>query len=78
MSFLEQERGYQLDGILWWQHEEFTSINQQLGSLSFSIHCTPGPYARPRNYCWKWSGCYRRLSIFRPLWPNRFIRWRSK
>ena len=40
--YLEQERGYQPDGILWWQHEEFTSTNQQLGSLSFSIHCTPG------------------------------------
>ena len=39
---LEQERGYQMDDVIWWHHEEFSSINQQIGDLSFSIHCTPG------------------------------------
>ena len=40
--FLEQERGYQLEGIVWWQHPEFTEVVQELGMLKFSIHCTPG------------------------------------
>ena len=42
MSFLEQERGYQQDDVVWWNHEEFSSIDQHIGALSFSIHCTPG------------------------------------
>lgn len=40
--FYEQERGYQLEGIVWWQHPEFTEVVQELGMLNFSIHCTPG------------------------------------
>ncbi len=39
---LEQERGYQFEGITWWQHPEYTEVTQELGRLNFSIYCTPG------------------------------------
>ena len=40
--YLEQERGYQREGTMWWRHREFTEIIQQFGMLNFAIYCTPG------------------------------------
>ena len=33
---LEQERGYQQDDVVWWHHEEFSSIDQEYRRLNLS------------------------------------------
>ncbi len=39
---LEQERGFTLPDVYWWEHAECTNISQNFGALNFAIHCTPG------------------------------------
>ena len=39
---LEQQRGFEFDGITWWSHPKFTAVKQNFGGLEFTIHCTPG------------------------------------